>query len=109
MPGALGVGVLGGFVVTSESAGRCVIAHYERYDLPSWLSPLSTLARPYLRRAMSRELRALARLICRSATAGAPPVPRDAPVGPFLNSPLFAANPRGRAGWLFTKRRHHGA
>jgi len=64
-PGALGLQVQGGFFVASASACQCVITHYERYECPCWLSPLTVPARSYLRRAIKEELDALARLICR--------------------------------------------
>ena len=61
--GAFGVKVQGGFVVTSESLDKCLITHYERYEFPYWLAPLSLIVRLYLHRAMKKELSNLAQLI----------------------------------------------
>ena len=61
--GAFGVKVQGGFVVTSESSDKCLITHYERYEFPYWLSPISLFVRLYLHRAMKKELSNLAQLI----------------------------------------------
>ena len=61
--GAFGVKVQGGFVVTSESLDKCLITHYERYEFPYWLSPLSLFVGLYLHRAMKKELGNLAQLI----------------------------------------------
>ncbi len=61
--GAFGVKVQGGFVVTSESSNKCLITHYERYEFPCWLSPLSLFVRLYLHRAMKKELGNLVQLI----------------------------------------------
>ena len=63
---AFGVQVQGGFVVTSESSDKCLITHYERYEFPAWLSPLSLFVRLYLQRAMKKELGNLAQLIHRT-------------------------------------------
>lgn len=65
--GAFGVKVQGGFVVIAESLDKCLITHYERYEFPSWLSPLSLFVRLYLRRAMEKELSNLAQLIHQTA------------------------------------------
>ena len=65
--GAFGVKVQGGFVVTSESLDQCLITHYERYEFPSWLSPLSLFVRLYLHRAMKKELGNLVQLIHQTA------------------------------------------
>lgn len=61
--GPLGVKLRAGFVVTSESSGRCIIPHYECYHFPRWVLPLTLLVRLYLYWAMKKELRNLVKII----------------------------------------------
>jgi len=61
--GPPGVGVYGGFVVKPEGPDRCAITHYERYQFPRWLLPLTVPLRVYLSWTIRKELRNLVKVI----------------------------------------------
>ncbi len=58
-----GWGISGGFAAAPAGPGRCVVTHYEDYDLPQYLAPLRAPIRLYLRWSMGVELRRLRDLI----------------------------------------------
>jgi hypothetical protein len=59
-------GISGGFVVAPLGGERCMVVHYEDYELPGYLIPLKPAILAYLRWSMREELRRLRAIIVAS-------------------------------------------
>lgn len=59
-------GISGGFVVAPLGGERCMVMHYEDYELPGYLIPLKPAILAYLRWSMREELRRLREIIVAS-------------------------------------------
>lgn len=56
-------GISGGFIVAPLGDERCVVVHYEDYEVPRYLAPLRPAIALYLRVSMREELRRLRAII----------------------------------------------
>jgi polyketide cyclase/dehydrase/lipid transport protein len=56
-------GISGGFVVAPLGTARCMVLHYEDYELPPYLLPLKPAILAYLRWSMRSELARLREII----------------------------------------------
>ncbi len=65
-------GISGGFAVAGLTDDRCVVMHYEDYEVPRYLAPLAPAIALYLRWSMREELRRLERLVVAEDRAASP-------------------------------------